>query len=157
MPASTRSSSAKPAASPMLMPLRSASNGRQGSGETSCERVEAEQHAAAQRVDAADHRRVDQAEADQPLGRREHLGARRAGGRDRDARPFEAERLLHEASASECGVWTSGLRLVGREGAVASRRAVGGFGRADARGRGAEDSAMRAGAVALARGVRRRR
>ena len=46
------------------------------------QRVEAEQHAAAQRVDAADHGRVDQAQADQPLGRGEHLGARRASGGD---------------------------------------------------------------------------
>ena len=77
----------------MLMPLRVGVERPARMGRDELERVEAEQDAAAQRVDAADDGRVDQAEPEQPLRRGEHLGARRAGGRDRDARPFEAERL----------------------------------------------------------------
>ena len=76
--------------------------------------VEAEQHAAAQGVDAADHRRIDEAQAQQPLGRREHLGARRAGGRDGDARPFEAERVVDEVGERVRRV-DERVAVVGRE------------------------------------------
>ena len=100
----------------MLMPLRSASNGRHGSGETSCSALKPNRHAAAQRVDAADHRRVDQAEADHPLGRaRTPWRSTSTRVETVTRRPFEPERLLHEAGER--------VRRVDERAAVVGREA----------------------------------
>ena len=80
--AGARSSSTKPAASPIEMPLRAASKGRQMSSRQQLQRIEAVQRRQAQAVDPADDGRVDQARFDPALRRQEHLGARRAGGGD---------------------------------------------------------------------------
>ena len=94
--------------------------------------MEAEQHAAAQGVDAADHGRVHQPEAQQTLGHREHLGARRAGRRHREARAFEAEHVLHEGTDRMWRVHFAAVH-VRREPAGRVELGVGVFGRADAR------------------------
>ena len=121
-----------------------------GIGRDQLQGVEAEQDAAAQGVDAADDRRVGQAEPEHPLGAGEHLGARRAGGRDGDARPFEAERLLDEAGQRMRRVHER-VAVARRKAAFAVERAVRVFGGADARGRGAEHERDPGRAVALAR------
>ena len=143
--------SAKPAASPMLMPSRCASKGRHGRGRNELQGVEAEQDAAAQRVDAADDGRVDQAQAQHPLGGGEHLGARRAGGRDRHARALQVERFVHEVGERMRRVHER-VAIARRKATVGVERAIGVFGGADARGRGAEDHRDARRAVALARG-----
>ena len=114
--------------------------------------VEAEQDAAAKRVDAADDRRVDQAQAKHPLGAGEHLRARRARRRDRHARTFEIERLAHEGGERMRRV-DQRVAVVGGEGAARVEVAVGVLGRADARRRRAQHDRDARRAVALARGM----
>ena len=58
------------------MPRRPASNGRQSSGDTSSSELKPNRTAAAQRIDAADDRRIRETQANQALGLREDLGAR---------------------------------------------------------------------------------
>ena len=132
------------------MPLRATSNGRHGRSRDERQRVEAEQHAAAQRVDAADDRGIGEAESQQPLGVREHFGARGAGGRDRDARPVEREGLGEKCAER---MWHVHARApeVRREPAVGAEARVGLLGGADARGGGADDERDARGAVARAR------
>ena len=135
----------------------SASNGRHGCLRHQLQRVEAEQHAAAQRIDAADERRVGQPGLDQARGLREHLRARRARGRDGHARPAQPGGVLHEIAERMRRVHDRALQ-VGREGGPGVGRfeaRIGFFGRADARGRRADDDGDAVGAVALARGAHR--
>ena len=73
---------ANPAASPIEMPARSASQGRHGVGEISSSACEAVQRHAAQAVRAADHGGVAQPGADQVRGVHEGAGAAGAGGGD---------------------------------------------------------------------------
>ena len=70
-----RSSRAKPAASPIEMPLRSASHGRHGSRRDQVERREAVQRHAAEAVGSAHHRRVADAALDQIARHRMKLRA----------------------------------------------------------------------------------
>ena len=70
------------------------------------QRVEAVQRRQAQRIDAADHGRVDEAGFDHAPRRAEHLGARRTGGRHRHRRPVQPEIRAHEAGERKrCCAW----------------------------------------------------
>ena len=112
--------------------------------------VEAEQHAAAQGIDAADQRRIDHAGLDQACGLREHLRARRARGGDGDARPAQAADALHEIAERMRGVHDRADQVGGEVrlavGAVFEAR-IGLFGGADARGRCADHHGHAIGAV----------
>ncbi len=125
-----RSTIAKPAASPIEMPLRAGSNGRHGCERDELERVESEQHAVAERVDAGEDRGVDRAEPDHALGLGEDLRARRARGRDRKARPARAEQRFEEEAERVRRVQYRPAQMFGQ--ALAVERAIAFFGRADA-------------------------
>jgi hypothetical protein len=110
------------------------------------ERVEAEQHAAAQRIDAGEDDRVGEAEPDQAFALGEDLRARRARGRHRHARPARADEAVEEQAERVQRV-QFGLGERGGKAAVVER-AVGRFGRADARRRGRREQRDALGAVA---------
>ena len=80
----------------MLMPSRAASNGRQGVGDTSSSELKPNSTLSHNVSTPPTTAASTRPEPDQPLGRGEHLGARRAGGRHRLARAVQAQRLLHE-------------------------------------------------------------
>ena len=92
----TRSSSANAAASPMEMPSRATSNGRQGAARCELQGMKAVQGGKTQRVHAAHQRRVDESCLDHAACRAEHLGAggARTGNRHR--------RSLAGRNAAEC-------------------------------------------------------
>jgi len=100
------------------------------------ERVEAVQHAAAQRIHAADQRRVGEPGFDQARGLREHLGAGRTGGGDGDARAAQPGRGFDEGAERMRGVDARAVEVGGEAPIVEPR--VGLLGRADAGSRGAD-------------------
>ena len=120
-----RSSSTKPAASPMEMPLRAASNGRHASRRQQLQRVEAVQGGQAQAVDAADHGRVDETAFD-PALRRQRTPWRSRSRRWRwwpsgRAAPSACALKRHSASSE----WLAGSRMrlaSARRQAAADRR-----------------------------------
>jgi hypothetical protein len=117
-------------------------------GRDQLECIETEQHAPAQSVDAANHRRVRQSAADQPFGLREYLGAGRTGGGHGDADAGQSERLLHESPGRMRRVRVRAAHRF-RETALLVELPVGVFGLADARRRGAEHHRHPRGAEAL--------
>ena len=121
-------------------------------GRHQLQRVKAEQHAVAQGVDAADHRRVDQAQADHPFGVGEHLGAGRAGGGNRQARALEFQRGGDEGGQRVRRVDRRAQHVVG-EAAVGIEPAIGFLGGADAGSGRAQQQRHAAGAVARACGA----
>ncbi len=134
------------------MPLRCGVERPARFGRDQLQRVEAEQHAVAQGIDAADHRRVDQAEADHPLGAGEHLGAGRAGGGNGQARSFQRQRGGDEGGQRMRCVDRRAQHVV-RKAAIGIEPAIGLLGGADAGGGGAQQQRDAVGAVARARGV----
>ncbi len=109
------------------------------------ERIETEQHAVAERVDAGEDRGIDDAEPDHALGLGEDLRARRARGRDREARSARAEHGLQKESGRMRRVHYRPAQVCGQ--AIAVERAIALFGRADARGRSADHERDAIGAV----------
>ena len=133
----SRSSSAKPAASPRLMPLRSASNGRHGSGDTSSSELKPNStlpHSVSTPptiAASARPRRISRSACANTLALDEQAVETVT------LRPVEAERLLHEIAermrrVNDRAAQVRGIAPVGVE------PPVGLFGGADARGRGAE-------------------
>ena len=137
------------------MPSRSASNGRHGSGDTSSSELKPNSTLPHKRVDAADHRRIDQARAESSAR------PRRTPWRSTSRRSRSSRTGLRRPSAactnmpSECGVCTSGAALVGGKRPSRVELGVGIFGFADARCRRADHQRDALGAVALARGGHR--
>ena len=136
-----RSSSEKAAASPIEMPSRVDVERPARAAGQQAERVEAVQRGQAQRVDAADDGRIDQAGLQHAPRRGEHLGAGRAGRRDRHGRPFQPEMVAHEVG-HRIRVVRGGVIEVSRQGAADRIAApVGQLGLQDARGAGAQENA----------------
>ena len=99
-----RSSSAKAAASPIEMPSRSASQGRQGPRARQLQRVEAVQRHDAQAVDPADDRGVAHARRRSVRGaRRTLLALEEQAVETTTAGPVQAERRAHEAGRARTG------------------------------------------------------
>ena len=149
---SARSSRAKPAASPMLMPLRSASNGRHGSGETSCSALKPNRtlpHSVSTPPTIAASARPSRS-----------IRSALANTLALDEQAVETVTLGPSRSSAS---WTKRVErmrrvhlrvaVARRKAAFAVERAVRVFGGADARGRGAEHERDPGRAVALARGM----
>lgn len=119
------------------------------------QRVEAEQHAAAQGVHAADQRRVDHIGLHQPRRLGEHLGAGRTGRGHGHARATQAGGVLHEVAQRMRGVHDRAIQILGEARAVGvvDQPRIRFFAGADAGGGGADDHRYPLGAVALRGGL----
>jgi hypothetical protein len=146
---STRSSSAKPASDRDAVARGVERPARLGRHQL--QRVEAEQHAIAQAIHAADHRRIDQPEADHPLGIGKYLGAGRTGRGNREAWAFQLQRLSDESRQRMRFVDRRPQHVI-RKAAIGIEPAIGLLGGADAGGGRAQQQRDAAGAIAFARG-----
>ncbi len=131
----------------MLMPRRSLAERPAEHRAQDLEAVEAAQRGLRQRVDAADHRRVDGVRGQQALRGADGLRAGRTGGRDGEAGAADAGHAPQRLHDRPEGVLAVQL-VVRRQRAGALPLVVGVLGARQARGRRADDQCDPIGAVA---------